>query len=153
MSSLTYVVARQPCRALCRFSGETDTAALVTEELVFYVAMSNGLLLAQEAETTEPAGSGFASLFMIALILGGGYFLFIRPQRKRMRAMEDLRSSIEVGSEVRTIGGIYGTVVDMDDEVVILDIGEGNRLKLARRAVAEKLNADVPDRDESEDAE
>ncbi len=120
---------------------------------MFYVAMSNGLLLAQEAETSEPAGSAFASLFMIALIIGGGYLLFIRPQRRRMRAMEDLRSSIEVGSEVRTVGGIYGTVVEMDDETVILDTGEGGRLRLARRAVAEKLNADVPDRDESEDAE
>ena len=152
-SSLTYAVARQPCRALCRFGGKTEAAALVTEELVFYVAMSNGLLLAQEAETSEPAGSAFASLFMIALIIGGGYFLFIRPQRRRMRAMEDLRSSIDVGSEVRTVGGIYGTVVEMDDETVILDTGEGGRLKLARRAVAEKLNADELDRDDSEDVE
>jgi len=115
---------------------------------VFYLAIYNGLLLAQEAESTEPQGSAFASLFMIALIVGGGYFLFIRPQRKRARAMDELRSSIEVGSEVRTVGGIYGSVVELDDEIVILDTGGGGRLRIARRAVAETISSD-----DSEDVE
>lgn len=115
---------------------------------MFYLAIQNGLLLAQEAEAAEPQGSAFASLFMIALIAGGGYFLFIRPQRKRVRAMDDLRSSIDVGSEVRTVGGIYGLVVELDDEVVVIDTGGGGRLRIARRAVAERLNSD-----DSEDVE
>lgn len=115
-----------------------------TEELVLYLAMQSALILAQEAEGGDAQGSGLASLVMIALIVGGGYLLFIRPQRKRMRAMEDLRASVEVGSEIRTVGGIYGTVLEMDDEVVVLDIGGGGRLRIARRAVAEKVGGDDP---------
>lgn len=116
---------------------------------MLHLAIQSGLILAQESEAAQSDGSGYASLIMIALIVGGGYLLFIRPQRKRARAMEDLRSSIEIGSEVRTVGGIYGTVLEMDEEVVVLDIGGGGRLRLARRAVAEKV--DVPDAAETED--
>lgn len=109
---------------------------------MIHLAMQSALILAQEAEGGDPQGSGLASLVMIALIIGGGYFLFIRPQRKRMRAMEELRSSIEIGSEIRTVGGIYGTVLEMDDEIVVLDIGGGGRLRIARRAVADTVGGD-----------
>jgi preprotein translocase subunit YajC len=117
---------------------------------VFYLAMHSGMILAQEGEGGDPAGSAFGTLFFFALIIGGGYLLFIRPQRRRMKAMEDLRSSIDVGSEVRTVGGIYGTVLELDDEVVVLDIGGGGRLRVARRAVAEKLSTDAPDDEDTE---
>jgi preprotein translocase subunit YajC len=121
---------------------------LAMEDLVLHLAIQSGLILAQESEGTQ-TGSGYASLIMIALIVGGGYLLFIRPQRRRAREMEALRSSIVVGSEVRTVGGIYGTVLELDDETVVLDTGGGGRLRLARRAVAEKL--DVSDAAEPED--
>jgi preprotein translocase subunit YajC len=117
---------------------------------VFYLAMQSVLILAQEADTTEPQGSAFTSLLFIALIVGGGYFLFIRPQRKRMQAMEEVRNSVEVGSEVRTVGGIFGTVVLADEEIIVLDTGEGSRLRIARRAIAETLGGSVDD--EAEDA-
>ncbi len=106
---------------------------------MFYLAMHSVLVLAQEAGTTEPQGSAFSSLLFIALIVGGGYFLFIRPQRKRVQAMEDIRNSVVVGSEVRTVGGIFGTVVVDDDDVIVLDTGEGGRLRIARRAIAETI--------------
>jgi preprotein translocase subunit YajC len=118
---------------------------------VFYLAIYDGLFLAQEAESSDPAGSAFGTLFFFALIIGGGYLLFIRPQRRRMKAMEDLRSSIDVGSEVRTVGGIYGTILELDDEVVVLDTGGGGRLRVARRAVAENLSGTEPSYDEDDE--
>jgi preprotein translocase subunit YajC len=121
-----------------------------TEEFVFYLAMQSVLVLAQEAETTEPQGSALTSLLFIALIVGGGYFLFIRPQRKRVQAMEAVRNSVEVGSEVRTVGGIFGTVVVADDEIIVLDTGEGSRLRIARRAIAETIGGTAEG--EAEDA-
>ena len=105
---------------------------------MLHLAIQSGLILAQESDGGQ-SGSGYASLIMIALIVGGGYLLFIRPQRRRAREMENLRNSIVIGSEVRTVGGIYGTVLELDDEIVVLDTG-GGTLRLARRAVAEKLD-------------
>ena len=115
---------------------------------MFYLAIHNALLLATDAEATDTQGNPLGTLLFFALIAGGGYFLFIRPQRKRMRAIEELRSSIEVGSEVRTVGGIFGTVLELDDEIVLLDTGNGGRLRIARRAVADKIGSDA-----SEDVE
>jgi len=120
---------------------------------VLYLAIQSGLILATDAESTDPQGSGIASLIMIGLIIGGGYFLFIRPQRRRVRAVEDLRKSIEVGSEIRTVGGIYGTVIEMDDEIVVLDTGGGGRLRVARRAVAETIGGDTAGDDAEDDSE
>ncbi len=119
---------------------------------MFYLAMQSALVLAQEADATQPEGSALTSLLFIALIVGGGYFLFIRPQRKRVQAMEDVRNSVVIGSEVRTVGGIFGTVVVDDDDVVVIDTGEGSRLRIARRAIAETVGGVTADGNE-DDAE
>jgi preprotein translocase subunit YajC len=64
--------------------------------------------------------------------------------------MEAVRNSVEVGSEVRTVGGIFGTVVVADDEIIVLDTGEGSRLRIARRAIAETIGGTAEG--EAEDA-
>ncbi|MBW2471595.1 MAG: preprotein translocase subunit YajC [Deltaproteobacteria bacterium] len=82
---------------------------------------------------------------MLPLILLGGlfYVLLILPQRRRQKKMEQMRAGIDVGDEVRTIGGIIGTVVSDDGEIVTLDIG-GQRLRVVKRAIAGKTEADQP---------
>ena len=77
------------------------------------------------------------------------YLLLIRPQRKRMRDMEDLRKSIDIGDEVRTVGGIFGVVTGVNGDVMMIDVGSGTTLRVATRAVAAKVNTDVPEDDEA----
>ena len=102
-------------------------------------------LLATASDDGGTTANPLVSLFPLILIGGLFYLLLIRPQRTRMRQMEDLRQSIDIGDEVRTVGGIYGTVTGIDDDVMILDVGGGTSLRVARRAVADKLNQDPGD--------
>ena len=90
-------------------------------------------ILAQEAS----AGSGFGSLIFIALMLGVFWFMFIRPQRTRMKQQQELQAGLSVGDEVQTIGGVMGKVVALDEQSVVLEV-ESGRLRVARRAVSSR---------------
>ena len=97
---------------------------------------------ARAAEDAEPAtGSEQILSLLFPLVLLGGlfYMMLIRPQRRRQRQARELRSALEVGDEVRTIGGIHGRVKSMTETDVIIDIGAGNTLRIARQAIAERL--------------
>lgn len=67
-------------------------------------------------------------VYMVALF-AIFYFLFIRPQRKKEKQLNDLRASLEVGQMVTTIGGMLATVAKVEDEVVVLEVGP-NRTKM-----------------------
>ena len=57
------------------------------------------------------------------------YFLFIRPQKKKEKQLEDLRSSLEVGQMVVTIGGMLATVAKVEEDIVVLEVGP-NKTKM-----------------------
>jgi preprotein translocase subunit YajC len=106
------------------------------------------------------SGSGNFLGLLIPLMLMGAvfYFLLIRPQRRRQQAQRSLIDSVSVGDEVMTIGGIYGTVREIDDESVVLEVADNVDVRFVRSAIARRLvydeDADEPDaRDESEEAE
>ena len=67
-------------------------------------------------------------VYMVALF-AIFYFLFIRPQRKKEKQLDQLRSSLEVGQMVTTIGGMLATVAKVEDECVVLEVGP-NRTKM-----------------------
>ena len=67
-------------------------------------------------------------VYMVALF-AIFYFLFIRPQRKKEKQLEDLRSSLEVGQMVTTIGGMLATIAKVEEEFVVLEVGP-NRTKM-----------------------
>ncbi len=100
--------------------------------------MAMQLIVAQEASE----GANALGFLFPLLILGGlFYVLLILPQRRRAKKMDQLRSEIEIGDEVRTIGGIFGTVVNEDDETFTVDIG-GQTMRVLKRAVAERITGD-----------
>ena len=67
-------------------------------------------------------------VYMVALF-AIFYFLFIRPQRKKEKQLDQLRSSLEVGQMVTTIGGMLATVAKVEDEFVVQEVGP-NRTKM-----------------------
>ena len=67
-------------------------------------------------------------VYMVALF-AIFYFLFIRPQRKKEKQLDQLRSSLEVGQMVTTIGGMLATVAKVEDEFVVLEVVP-NRTKM-----------------------
>lgn len=98
----------------------------------------SGLLLAFQ-DSGEASGSLVGFLLPLIIIGGLFYFMLIMPQRRRAKAMDELRSSIEIGDEVRTVGGIYGVVRSIEDDDMVIDVGGGTTLRVTKRAVADKL--------------
>lgn len=98
------------------------------------------LVLAQDAATGSSSATSFIFLGLMVVVF---YFFIIRPQRKRQRDQQELSASLEVGNEVRTIGGIHGRILSADDDSVLLQVEEG-RIRVARRAIGAKVDgADV----------
>lgn len=67
-------------------------------------------------------------VYMVALF-AIFYFLFIRPQRKKEKQLDELRSSLEVGQMVTTIGGMLATIAKVEEDFVVLEVGP-NRTKM-----------------------
>lgn len=95
-------------------------------------------LLAQES---AKAGSSLISLALPLLMIVGFYFLLIRPQRNRQRAQQALLSALEVGDEVMTSGGIFGTIVEIDEDegVLTVEIAPGTRIRMIRNGIAQRF--------------
>ena len=93
-------------------------------------------------------GSGF---FLVLLALFAFmYFLLIRPQRQRERTRQHMLGSLKVGDEVITGGGIYGEVVQIDTERVMVEVDEDVRIAVARQAIAAIVPPEELERLESE---
>ena len=109
------------------------------------------------AQDGGQAGGSLIGLALPVLMIVGFYFLLIRPQRNRQRAQQTLLASLEVGDEVMTTGGIYGTIVEIDDDegTVTVEIAPGTRVRMVRQGIAQRLveDEDVYDEDETGDAE
>ena len=85
------------------------------------------------------SGGGYSLLMFLVLMGAVFYFLLIRPQQRRQRQQRSLIESVEVGDEVMTIGGIYGTVRQLDDDSITLEVAPGVDMRFTKTAVARKL--------------
>jgi preprotein translocase subunit YajC len=82
-----------------------------------------------------------------AVLFGGLYFLMIRPQRKKQKEEKKMRENTQVGDEIVTIGGIYGRVISLkEDTIVIESQSDHSKLTIARWALQTNLTVhdDVP---------
>ena len=81
---------------------------------------------------------------LLIILMIGMFALMIIPQRKREKKITDMLAAIKVGDRVRTIGGIYGTVSALRDDIVTLTVGPDKvRLVFARGAIANVENVPV----------
>ncbi len=91
--------------------------------------------LASAAEPA-PAANGFAQLVPLILIMVIFYFLLIRPQQKRLKQHRAMVESLKKGDKIITNGGIHGTITDVKDDFLKVEIADGVRIRLQRDAVA-----------------
>lgn len=103
-----------------------------------YLSSVSSLVIAQ----TESQGSALGFLLPLVILGGLFYLLLILPQRRRAKKMDELRSSIKAGDEIRTIGGIYGTVRAEDEKSFTIDLGDGSKMRISKQAVAERIGGD-----------
>ena len=85
--------------------------------------------------TTEAAGMG-STVIMLVLMVAVFYFMLIRPENKRKKEAEQMRSSVRKGDKITTIGGITGTVVDVKETRIVLESGADQvRIELEKWAI------------------
>ena len=84
--------------------------------------------------TTAASIATFAPLVLIFVVF---YFLMIRPQQKRQRALQDAVTAVKKGDSVITAGGIMGKVTKVEDAVVEVEIAANVRIRVVKATIAE----------------
>ena len=95
---------------------------------------------AMQAGEELPAGAGIISLigsmFPLIIMFVLMYFLMIRPEKKRKKKEQEMLAALKRGDRICTIGGIYGTIVRIKDQVLTIEVGEQKtQMMIARWAV------------------
>jgi preprotein translocase subunit YajC len=106
---------------------------------------------AQEASPAVPAGTGapgaaagarpglFETMMPFVLMFGVMYFLILRPQQKRMKEQQAMLAALSTGDAVVTASGILGTIRELSDKVVQLEIANNVQIKVLRSQISQKL--------------
>ena len=92
---------------------------------------------------TEAATGGMmSSIIMMVAMLGIFYFLLIRPENKRKKEAEQMRSTVRKGDKITTIGGIVGTVVDVKENNIVVETSADQvRIEFAKWALSSNETA------------
>lgn len=92
-----------------------------------------------QAQSPSPMGS-LTSFLPLILVFGVFYFLILRPQRKQQKERQEMINAIKRGDEVVTNGGLHGTVMEVSDGLVKLQIAQNVVVKLERSQVGHVVN-------------
>ncbi len=84
-------------------------------------------------------------LIVFGLIFVIFYFMIIRPQQKRQKERQKMLDALEKGDKILTAGGIYGTVVGIEDKTVLVQIADNVKVKVERGSVGSVLKEATPE--------
>ena len=85
-------------------------------------------------------GGGLTMLLMLALIFVVMWLFMIRPQQKRQKELNNFRNSLSKGDKVVTVGGIYGTVLEVNDNKVMLEIDKDVKIKVDKASLVKDFS-------------
>ncbi len=97
----------------------------------------NLLTITLQAAAPEAASQGnpYQFIGMMVLIFGLMYFFMIRPQQKRQKELAKFRNALEKGQKVITAGGIYGTIKEVKENYILLDIDNNVTIRIDKTMV------------------
>ena len=91
------------------------------------------------ADGATSSGSMIYTIVMFAVLIAVFYFLLIRPENKKKKALNEMRTSLEVGDDITTIGGVVGTIVSIKDDLITIETSADRvRMEFARWAISTK---------------
>ena len=94
----------------------------------------NIMTILQTAPAAQ-AGSQWSMWIMLALIFVVMWFFMIRPQRKQQKELQNFRDSLKKGDKVVTIGGIYGTVCEIKEGSVLIEVDNNVKIRVSKQAL------------------
>lgn len=86
---------------------------------------------------TNAAAGMSSTIIMLVMMIAVFYFMLIRPENKRKKEAEEMRSSVKTGDKITTIGGILGTVVNVKEDKLVIETGADQvRLEITKWAMS-----------------
>ena len=94
----------------------------------------NFITLLQAAPAAQQGG-GWSMWIMLALIFVVMWFFMIRPQKKQQKELQNFRDGLKKGDKVVTIGGIYGTVCEVKESTVLMEVDNSVKIRVSKNAL------------------
>ena len=95
----------------------------------------NFFTLLQAAPAAQTQGGGVSMWIMLALIFVVMWFFMIRPQKKQQKELQAFRDGLKKGDKVVTIGGIYGTVCELKEASVLIEVDNNVKIRVSKNAL------------------
>ena len=86
-------------------------------------------------QTPAQQGGGWSMWIMLALIFVVMWFFMIRPQKKQQKELQNFRDALKKGDKVVTIGGIYGTVTEVKEDSVLIEVDNNVKIRVSKQAL------------------
>ena len=93
-----------------------------------------------DGESANPLGA----LLPFLLIFAAMWFLLIAPQRKKQKKHDKMVKEIQPGTEVVTIGGVYGTITSVKNDRFVLKIADNVKVEITQASIADRVDKDAP---------
>ncbi len=88
-----------------------------------------------QAAPAAQQGGGWSMWIMLLLIFVVMWFFMIRPQRKQQKELQAFRDGLKKGDKVVTVGGIYGTVSEIKDNYVLIEVDNNVKIRVSKQAL------------------
>lgn len=95
----------------------------------------------ENANGTAATGLNWSFWIMIAAVFAVMYFFMIRPQRKQQKELQQFRDGLQKGDKIVTIGGIYGTVVEIKDRTLLIEVDNNVKIRVDKNSVVKDFSA------------
>ena len=93
-----------------------------------------------QAAAASQQGGGWSMWIMLALIFVVMWFFMIRPQKKQQKELQNFRDSLKKGDKVVTIGGIYGTVAEIKEDSVLIEVDSNVKIRVSKQALVKDFS-------------
>ena len=100
----------------------------------------NMFAILQAAPAAGQQGGGWSMWIMLALIFVVMWFFMIRPQKKQQKELQNFRDSLAKGDKVVTIGGIFGTIVEVKEDTVLMEVDNGVKIRVSKQALVKDFS-------------
>ena len=91
----------------------------------------------------QGGSSNYTFLLMMVAIFAVMYFLMIRPQQKKQKELVNFRNNLNKGDKVMTVGGIYGVIVEVKEQYVLVEVDNNVKIRFDKSAIAKDVT-DIP---------